>query len=108
MANLQKCLRCGNKKTWAIRRGKRKCAACEYEWRANRLPLHLSRAEWKRLLRWFLLGQSSARIAEEAHLDRKKVLKALTMVREAAAHDIPPVFAGVVEIDETYLGGSWR
>ncbi|GAI27869.1 unnamed protein product, partial [marine sediment metagenome] len=23
-------------------------------------------------------------------------------------HDIPPVFEGTVEIDETYLGGSWR
>src|SRR4030043_174794 len=24
------------------------------------------------------------------------------------AHNIPPVFEGIVEIDETYLGGSWR
>lgn len=30
------------------------------------------------------------------------------MVREAMVRDIPPVFEGVVEIDETYLGGSWR
>jgi transposase len=22
--------------------------------------------------------------------------------------DVPPVFSGVVEIDETYLGGAWR
>ena len=96
MANLQKCPRCGNKKTWAIRRGKRKCSACEYEWRANRLPLHLSRAEWKRLLRWFLLGQSSPRIAEEAHLDRKKGIKGPDYGKEeAVAHDIPPVFEGL-------------
>ena len=24
------------------------------------------------------------------------------------ASDIPPVFEGTVEIDETYLGGAWR
>jgi transposase len=108
MAHLQKCSRCGNTKSWAVRRSKRKCSVCKYEWHANRLPLHLSRTEWKRLLRWFLLGQSGARVAEEAHLDRKKVLRALTLIREGMAHNIPPVFEGIVEIDETYLGGSWR
>jgi transposase len=60
------------------------------------------------LLRWFLLGQSSARVADEARIDRKKVLRALTLVREVMARDIAPAFEGTVEIDETYLGGSWR
>src|SRR4030043_804883 len=108
MENSQKCPRCGNTKSWAVRRSKRKCSVCKYEWHANLLPLHLSRTEWKRLLRWFLLGQSSAREAEEAHLGREQVLRALTLVRKAMAHNIPPVFEGIVEIDETYLGGSWR
>lgn len=57
-------------------------------------------------MRWFLLGQSSARVAQEAHLGR--VLRVLTLVRQAMAHDIPPVFEGTVETDETYLGGNWR
>jgi transposase len=108
MAHLQKCPRCGNTKSWAIRRGRRKCSACRHEWRADRLPLYLSHAGWRRLLRWFLLGQSSARIAEEAHLGREQVLRALNVVRGAMAKDIPPVFDGTVEIDETYLGGSWK
>jgi len=30
------------------------------------------------------------------------------LVRQAMASDIPPVFEGTVEIDETYLGGAWR
>jgi len=30
------------------------------------------------------------------------------LVRQAMAGDIPPVFEGTVEIDETYLGGAWR
>jgi len=108
MAKLQRCPRCGNRKSWSVRRGKRRCSACKYEWRANQLPLHLTPSEWKRLLRWFLLGQSSARVAQEAHLGREQVLRALSLVRMAMAHDIPPVFEGTVEIDETYLGGSWR
>jgi len=54
------------------------------------------------------LGQSSARVAQEFHLGRKRVLRPLTLVRKAMICDIPPVFEGTVEIDETYLGGSWR
>ena len=84
------------------------CSFCRYEWRIDRLPLRLTRTEWKRLLRWFFLGQSVDRIAEESHLERKRVLRALALVREAMAHDIPRVFEGTVEIDETYLGGKWR
>ena len=45
-------------------------------------------------------------MAREAHLGRGQVLRALTLVREAMVHDIPPVFEGTVEIDETYMGGS--
>ena len=108
MAHKQRCPRCRSTKSWNIRRGKKRCSVCRYEWRASRLPLHLSRSEWKRLLRWFLLGQSGARIAQEAHLGRGQVLRALTLVRQAMAHNIPPVFEGTVEVDETYLGGTWR
>jgi transposase len=68
----------------------------------------LTPAEWRRLLRWFALGQSSAVIAQEAHLERKRVLRALLLVRQAMTSDVPPAFSGVVEIDETYLGGAWR
>ncbi len=68
----------------------------------NGLPLHLSRAEWKRLLRWFLLGLSSTAISREAGLGRGQVLRALILVREAMARDIPLVFEGTVEIDETH------
>jgi len=108
MISIRKCPRCGNTKSWRVRRGKRKCSACRYEWRESGLPLHLSVAEWKKLLRWFLLGLSSEVIAREANLGKGRVLRALILVREAMVRDIPPVFEGIVEIDETYLGGSWK
>jgi len=59
-------------------------------------------------LRWFLLGQSSATIAQEAHLGRGQVLRALTLMRQVMARNISPVFEGIVDVDETYLGGTWR
>ena len=102
------CPRCGDTKSWFVRRNKRKCAVCKYEWRADRLPLQLSRSGWKRLLRLFILGLSADKIAEEADLERRQVLRALSLVREAMAQDIPQVFEGTVEVDETYLGGKWR
>lgn len=108
MIGIKKCPRCGNTKSWRVRRGKRKCSACRYEWRESGLPLHLSTTEWKKLLRWFLLGLSSEAIAREANLGKGQVLRALMLVREAMVRDIPPVFEGIVEIDETYLGGSWK
>jgi transposase len=68
----------------------------------------LTSAQWRRLLRWFVLGQSAATIAQESGLERKRVLRALLLVRQAMLQDVPQVFSGVVEIDETYLGGAWR
>lgn len=108
MKNIYHCPRCGNKKSWAVRRNKRKCSECRYEWQPRRLPLNLTRAQWKRMLRWFVLGQSSARIALESGIGKNKVLGALTLVREAMIRDIPPIFEGTVEVDETYLGGAWK
>ena len=57
-------------------------------------------------MRWFVLGQSAEVIAQEARLERKRVLRALIVVRQAMVRDVPHVFSGVVEVDETYLGVS--
>ena len=100
------CPRCQHAKSWSIRRGKSRCAACHYEWVPRALPLRLSPGEWRRLLRWFVLGQSAEVIAQEARLERKRVLRALIVVRQAMVRDVPHLFSGVVEVDETYLGGS--
>ncbi|MDO8689609.1 MAG: IS1595 family transposase [Dehalococcoidia bacterium] len=108
MGQQGQCPRCGHTKSWSIRREKRRCAACRYEWRPVALPLRLTVTEWRRLLRWFLLGHSAVVIAQEASVERKRVLRALLLVRQVMARDVPAVFSGTVEIDETYLGGAWR
>ena len=56
----------------------------------------------------FFRGLSSNQIEHETGLNRKRILRALLVVREVMAHDVPEVFSGTVEVDETYLGGQWR
>lgn len=92
---------------WILRRGKRRCARCRYEWRPG-LPLRLTRHQWQALLRCHALGCSSAVIAQETGLHRQRVLRALTRLRQRMRQEVPPIFRGTVAVDETYLGGSWR
>jgi transposase-like protein len=56
----------------------------------------------------FFKGFSSHDIAQETGLERKRVLRALLVVKKVMAKDIPAVFSGTVEVDETYLGGQWK
>lgn len=88
--------------------GRRRCARCRYDFYPHRLPLRFSRDEWKEILHLFLMEQSSNSIVEQTGLDKKRVLRALTRVRMVLARDVPEVFSGTVEVDETYLGGAWR
>jgi transposase len=54
------------------------------------------------------MEQSSNSIAEQTGHDKRRILRALTRVRTVLATDVPEVFTGTVEVDETYLGGAWR
>jgi transposase len=108
MAKRLRCPRCGGGKYWILRGGKRRCAFCRYDWRPGRLPLHLSSRQWRQLLGWFVRGLSSQAVVRETGLERKRVLRALGLMRQAMAQEVPPIFRGTVEVDETYLGGAWK
>jgi len=107
MTRRHQCPRCQYTRTWVVRRAKRRCARCRYEWRP-RLPLRLTRHQWRALLRCHAQGLSAQAIAHETKLHRQRVLRALTVLRTAMVREIPPVLRGTVEVDETYVGGSWR
>ena len=47
------------------------------------MPLRLSRPQWREVLRWFVRDAASADIARETGLERKRVLRALMIVRQA-------------------------
>ena len=72
------------------------------------MPLRLSRKQWVKILGWFLRGLSSQAIGQETGLNRWRILRALMQTRLSMAQDIPEIFTGTVEVDETYLGGQWK
>ena len=88
--------------------GRRRCAQCKYDFTPHRLPLRLTREEWRGILHLFLMEQSSNSIVEHTELNKKRVLRALEKVRIALVQDVLEVFSGTVEVDETYLGGAWK
>lgn len=108
MGGARRCPRCGEGKPWRVRRGKLKCRSCRREWQPGRLPLALRRSEWRRVAHLFVLGLSSKQVTEESGLQRTRVLRALSAIRRALLLDPPEAFTGVVEVDETYVGGKRR
>jgi transposase len=70
--------------------------------------LRLTKDQWKEIIRWFLLEQSSQNIAIRTSINRLRVLRSLTIIRRALTKDVPGIFSGTVEVDETYLGGQWK
>ena len=103
-----KCRKCSGKKFWRVRRSKLRCQKCGYEFVPKIGGINLARYRWKALLKWFLRCQSINVIIEETKISKHKILKALNLVRKAMILDVPEVFSGVVEVDETYLGGQWK
>jgi transposase len=107
MAKIQ-CPKCQGKKLYKLGTGKRRCSQCHYDFIPHRLPLYLTREQWREIITWFLLEQSSQNIANRTSIERKRVLRALTLIRRALTQDVPDIFSGTVEVYETYLGGQWK
>jgi hypothetical protein len=54
------------------------------------------------------MEQSSNSIAEQTGFNKQRVMRALTKIRLVMINDVPKIFFGTVEVDETYLGGQWK
>lgn len=76
------CPRCGISKSWNIRRGKRRCSDCRYEWKPGQRPLQLSDSQWEGVIKRFLIGLSADRISLETALERRRTLRAISKIRE--------------------------
>lgn len=61
------------------------------------MPLRLTPRQWRAILRWFVRGVPSVMIAHETGLERKRVLRALTVVRSAMARSGPPGTKAIVK-----------
>lgn len=101
------CIRCGNRKFYNIRRGKKRCSRCFYEFTPRLVKgIRLSVKKWRRIIEWFLLERSGKWIADRLSLGKNQTYQALFKIRQAISKDVPDIFTGTVEVDETYLGGQ--
>jgi transposase len=105
---MKTCPRCGNTKLYKVRRQKLKCSSCKYEWKPDRLPMNLDRKKWRFIAKYFVLGLSSNKVSEQLGVSVNTAAKAMSRLREALAEWKPDIFTGIVEVDETYLGGQWK
>jgi transposase len=102
------CPRCSNTKYWLLNDGRYKCSSCRYVYSDPRKRIHISRSTLKKLAEEFLLEHSTNIILARVNITKYMLLKVLTIMRTAMASDLPEVFEGTVEVDETYLGGQWK
>ncbi len=103
--NQLKCFGCGCQKLDSVRREKKRC---RYEWKPGKLPLHFTRQEWSNLWPWFFRRLPVIATAQETGSHRLRILPALTDVGDRFQKDIPDIFSGTVEVDETYIGAQWN
>jgi transposase-like protein len=54
------------------------------------------------------LEHSTNIILSRVKVSKYKLLQILTLIRRVMTKDVPAVFSGIVEVDETYLGGQMR
>ena len=102
------CPRCRAKIHWRLSDGRLKCVVCRERYTPHRHQLRVSRSRLNEVIEEFLLGHSTNLILTRIKLSKYKLLKLLLLLRRAMAFDVPPVFRGIVEVDETYLGGKWK
>jgi ribosomal protein L37E len=74
MTKQLKCLRFGCSRLYSVRREKKRCSSCGYEWIPGKLSLHLTWKEWSKILHWFLRGLPVVAIAQETGIERKRLL----------------------------------
>lgn len=102
-----KCRYCGGKNYWKLGNGEYRCKVCKKDTGKYLTSLvRLRKAEWIRLIDLFLIGANSPIISKQLERNTKTVTKALRLLRTVMTKDVPDVFEGVVEVDETYLGGQ--
>lgn len=102
------CPRCQKASLWTLKTGRKRCSRCRYTFTPHLVPgLRLrDRRLLRKVLEEFLLGHSTNQILQRCPISRRQLLSLLTRLRHQMRKDVPDVFSGVVEIDETYIGGK--
>lgn len=103
-----KCKTCKGKDFWQLNDNRLKCKQCRSVFTFQNHPFKLKPAILKNIIEEFLLEHSTDTILARVEISKYKLLKILTLLRIAMAKEVPDVFSGIVEVDETYLGGQMK
>lgn len=105
---MTQCRRCGYQKLWKLNTGKYRCASCRYSFRPRTGGVYIPQSILKKVVEEFDLEHSTNIILERCAISKYKLLALLTALRTVMTRDVPQPFSGIVEVDETYLGGQWK
>src|SRR3989344_9634535 len=103
-----KCPSCLKTKFWKTEDGRLKCKNCRTLFTAKKNPRGTDNGTLKKVVSEFVLEHSTNMILNRVNVSKYILLKTLTLLRITMTKDIPEVFEGTVEVDETYLGGQWK
>lgn len=105
----KECLKCKNKRGfWKLKDGRLKCKNCKQKFALKNGKVKINREVLRKIIAEFVLEHSTNMILERVKISKRKLLETLTLLRMRMIKDIPDVFEGTVEVDETYLGGQWK
>ena len=102
------CPRCSREKYWILRDGRFRWCVCRKAFRDPRKRVRINPFTVRKLIQEFLLEHSRNTILSRVNICRYMLLRILTLLRMVMVQDVPAVFEGTVEVDETYLGGQWE
>lgn len=103
------CPNCQNKTNfWRLNDGRLRCKNCLKRFSSVKGKISSSRKLLCQIISEFILEHSTNIILARVNVSKYKLLKTLTLLRIEMTKDVPEVFDGYVEVDETYLGGQMK
>lgn len=93
---------------WRLKDSRLRCRICRRTLNPRKGLVKINRQILKKIIQEFILEHSTNIILARVNISKYKLLKILTLVRIAMSRNIPDVFVGIVEVDETYLGGQMK
>ena len=102
------CKNCNSKRFWRLNDSRFKCKKCSLKFSPNKNKIKISNKLLKQIISEFVLEHSTNTILDRVNISKYKLLKILTLIRIEMTKNVPKIFEGIVEVDETYLGGQWK
>lgn len=103
------CVYCGFRRSWMLRRNKRKCKRCKREWSMKKYlvkEIRSTKEEWRMCIKTFLRERTIKRIVAETQIPHGRVERMVIHLRICMKKDLPDFLPAPLEMDETYIGGQ--